>query len=136
MTSYNAILTLTREHDGAALADVVHDGELADYHAATAVDHRGRAQIIITIEAATLPQAVTTARVILAGHFDDQERLEVMTTDEYDRGDVPIPELYTVSEAASQLGVSRQAVQRRINRGTLPARQVGKHWAIPAQSLT
>ncbi|MFV0428404.1 MAG: helix-turn-helix domain-containing protein [Arachnia sp.] len=135
MASYNAILTLSRQHSGAALADQVHAGDLDAYAVVTGVDHRGRAQIIITIEAANLTQANATARAVLA-EFRDGVRLDVMTTAEYDRGDEPIPELLSLTEAAERLGVSRQAIQSRIHYGSLPARKVGHIWAIPAAATT
>lgn len=59
----------------------------------------------------------------------------MMTTEEYDRDDTPIPALMTVAQAAQHLGVTRQAVQRKIDRGTLSARQVGTHWVIPARAI-
>jgi excisionase family DNA binding protein len=136
MASYNAILTLARAHPGGELADQVHGSDLDAYHAVTATDDRGRAQIIITVTAENLSQATVTARGALAG-FDDPVALTVMTTAEYDRADdVIIPELLTITEAAQRLNITRQAVQRRIDRGTLPARQFGRQWAISAHSIT
>lgn len=134
MTSYNAILTLNRKHSGAALADEIHDSDLDAYHVITSADDRGRAQIIITISAENLPQAITTARAILV-RFTDQVRMEVMSTAEYDRADVPIPALISVTEAAKMLGISRQAVLSRINNGTLVHTTVGQGYAIPAAAI-
>lgn len=132
--SFNAILTLSRDHRGADLADLVHESELGAFHAVTGVDDRGRAQVIITLCAESLPQAVATARALFCS-LDGQVRLEVMTTEEYDAADAQIPELSTVSEAAAKLGVTRQAVQRRIDRGTLPGRQIGTRWVVPTSAI-
>lgn len=134
MGSYNAILTLARRHPGEELADQVHGGDLDAYAAVTGVDHRGRAQIVITVEARGLGQATATARAVLAG-FTDGVRLDVMTTAEYDRGDQPIPELLSLTEAAARLGITRQGVQSRINHGSIPARKIGNAWAIPAAAI-
>lgn len=134
MTSYNAILTLDRKHTGADLADEIHGSDLEAYHVATGADDRGRAQIIITISAENLPQAATTARAILA-RFIDQVRIDVMSTAEYDRADVPIPAMLSVTEAATTLGITRQAVLSRINNGTLTHTTIGKGYAIPATAL-
>lgn len=135
MSDYNAILTTSRR-DPETIADDVFD-QLADYHPAIGVDHRGRTTITITLPADRLGQAITTARIILANLIDAYggEALQVLTTAEFDRGDMPIPPLRTIAEAAEQLGVSRQAVRRRIERGTLPAVQIGEGWAIPAAGI-
>ncbi len=81
--SYNAILTLEREHSGFDLADQIHS-DLAEYSAVTGIDHLGRAQIIITVPADDLVHAMTTAQLVFSD-FTDQIRLDVMTTVEYDR---------------------------------------------------
>ena len=129
MASFNAILTLNRQHPGADLADEVHGTDLDAFHAVTGVDQRGRAQIIITITADDLGQAAATARALLA-RFPDQVRFEVMTAEEYDRADVPIPQLRSVTETADRLGITRQGVLDKITRGQLPARKVGNTWVI------
>lgn len=134
MPSYNATMTLDRAHTGAAFADEVHGGELDAFHAVTGTDDRGRAQVVITVTAENLSQAAITARNALSG-FGDMIAFTVTTTAEYDRIDETIPELITVSEAAAQLHITRQAVQHRIDHGTLPARQVGRQWVIAASSL-
>ena len=131
MGSYSAVLTLARRHSGAEFADQGHGTDLDAWHAVTGVDHRQRAQIIITIEAEDLAQATATARAVLAG-FTDQGRLEVMTTAEYDRADAPIPQLLSVLQVAAAQGTTRQAVLKRIAAGSLPACKVGNNWVIPA----
>lgn len=45
------------------------------------------------------------------------------------------PELVSVTQAARLLGVTRQAVLRRIDSGALPARKVGSTWTIPRSAL-
>jgi len=39
------------------------------------------------------------------------------------------------TEAAALLGISRQAVLKRIRAGTLPARKVGRNWVVPASAI-
>lgn len=50
------------------------------------------------------------------------------------RGDLPssalVPELLTTRQAAKIIGVTPRAVAKRIKAGQLPARKVGKEWAI------
>lgn len=43
--------------------------------------------------------------------------------------------LLTVTEAAEQLGRSRDFVRRLIASGAVPARKVGRRWFIPARAL-
>lgn len=134
--SYNVILTLDTKHTGADLADQVHNGTLDAYSVVTGVDHRGRAQLILTIEATNLVQAAATAKAVTTeAGFTNPVRLEVMTTHEYDRGDEPIPPLVSLTQAAQTLGVTRQAIQSRINHGTLPATKAGNTWVIPAAAI-
>ena len=45
------------------------------------------------------------------------------------------PEVITVQEAAERLGISQQAVLKRIQKGKLPAKKFGWQWMIPADSL-
>jgi excisionase family DNA binding protein len=42
----------------------------------------------------------------------------------------PVPELLTTAQAAQLMGVTARAVTARIERGDLPARRVGREWAI------
>lgn len=41
----------------------------------------------------------------------------------------------SVTDAAAALGISRTAIQNRINSGTLSAQQAGREWAIPLSAL-
>lgn len=47
----------------------------------------------------------------------------------------PAPEVVTVKEAAERLGISKQAVLKRIHKGTLPAEKFGWQWMIRAEDL-
>ncbi len=81
MTQYDVILTLKREHTGDGFTKTVKESDLAKYHAVTAVDHQHRAQIIITIDAADLPQSVAKAQEVL-NSFEDRVSLDVTPTAE------------------------------------------------------
>lgn len=84
--NWQAILTLAGPHTGAELADQVHESELDSFGAVTGVDDLGRARIVITVPADTLAQAAAIARTVLAASgFTEGIRLDVMTTEEYDR---------------------------------------------------
>jgi len=98
----------------------------------------GQAELIITVPADNLRGAITTA-LALARDATGVEALglEVITTAEFDRreGLAPMPELLSVTQAATRLGVSRQAVLQRLDAGTLSGERVGATWAIPAAAV-
>lgn len=137
---FNAIVTLNQPYATTAeeLADEVHT-TLADYSPATAADITGRAQIIITLPAANVTQAIATALHIFndAGYAVTTLGFEVLPTTEYDHRDevTPIPDLVSVTQAAQTLGVSRQAILQRIETGSLAARRLGNSWALARQNL-
>jgi hypothetical protein len=87
---------------------------LAHYTPAVGRTARGRSELIITIPARSLEQAVTTGLAIMLKAAGQIERLEVLTTDEYDRrsDDVPVPSLVGATEAAEIIGVKRQRIQQ------------------------
>lgn len=134
---YNATITLARSHDE-DWHDQVLD-ELSEFHAITAEDDRRRSQIVLTLEAEDLSKAVVIAKALFAPFSGNAVAFEVLTTAMYDEITdkiAEIPVLLTVTEAAARLGISRQAVLGRIERGTLPARHVGKRrYVIPARAL-
>jgi len=50
--------------------------------------------------------------------------------------DATRPDAYVgTAEAAALLGVTRQAVLKRIRAGTLPARKIGRNYVIPADAV-
>jgi len=133
MMDFNATATLTRRFDH--MPEQESDELLerfAEYHPALGAGPRGEVEIVLTLPAASLAQAVQTASALLAPLRP--VGLEVITTQAWDArvGIASVPELLSVSEVAQKQGVSRQAVLQRIDSGTLPARRVGSIWAIPA----
>jgi excisionase family DNA binding protein len=136
MPSYNATVELT-DRSSDQLADHLVDN-LADYSPAVSRSVGGRLEVVLTVPADSLRQAVITALALVAAAGHDAYAVEVLPTDEFDRrlGLEPVPELLSVTEAAAALGVSRQAVQQRIDAGTLPARKVGKAYAVPQAAVT
>ena len=133
MMDFNATATLPRRFDH--MSEQECDDLLerfAEYHLALGAGPRGEAEIVLTLPAASLAQAVQTASALLAPLHP--VGLEVITTQAWDArvGIAPVPELLSVSEVAEKQGVSRQAVLQRIESGKLPARRVGSIWAVPA----
>ncbi|MGC8025595.1 hypothetical protein ACP3WI_24755, partial [Salmonella enterica] len=82
-------------------------------------------QITITLPAESLRQASTVALTVTADATPADAQpvaCQVMTTHEFDKssGILDMPgDLLSVSEAAEALGVSRQAVLKRIDHGGL-----------------
>lgn len=135
MEAYNAIIELTDKADPQHATAILD--QFADYHPAVARAESGRAELILTLPAENLQQATTTALALVKATGHRPVRLEVLTTEEFDRraGLVPIPDLVSVTEAAELLGVTRQAVLQRIDAGSLPAKRIGNGWAIARDSV-
>ena len=135
MTSYNATIELAGRTSAEQAVHVVD--ALADYHPAVGRSLTGHLDVVLTVQADTLRQAVSTALAVVQAADLEALAVEVLPTDEFDRrlNLTPIPELVSVTEAAQQLGVSRQAVQQRIDAGTLPAQRVGKSYVLVRSSL-
>lgn len=136
---YNADLELDERADD--LTEVRVDellDQLTDYAAVISRSAFGRTVLTITVPAETLRQAATTSLAVVEAAGGRPVAIEVMATSEYDRraGLQPMPELVSVTEAAELLGVSRQAVLQRLERGTLPGRKVGDTWAIARTALS
>lgn len=134
MTDYNVRVELdTRDHIDNELVD-----HLAAYHPATGRTPQGRVEVWITLPAVTLTEAVRLG-LLLVGAVSRTTlvAVEAMTTAEFDRrlGQESMPALVSVTEAAEQLGVSRQAVQQRLDAGTLPGQKVGKTWVVQASAV-
>lgn len=130
MSEYNVILELPIRKLDADKADELIES-FQDFHPAISTSPLGWAEVIITVQAESLRQAIATG-LGLAG---DVVSVTAMTTVEFDRRPAEVehvPDLLSVSEMADQLGVSRQAVLQRIEAGTLPAVRIGKTWALPA----
>jgi excisionase family DNA binding protein len=117
---------------------------LAGYAPSVGRGPRGRAEVRVTLPADDVVQATQTAVAVVAhaltsaGHVTPVLGVEVLPADEHDRRASvdPVPTLVSVADAAAVLGVSRQAVQQRIESGSLPATRVGRTYAIRRSDLT
>ena len=133
-THYNATITTHPLTDN----DIDHHLDtLTPYHVALSNPRAGEGQIVITIPADTLTQAITTTQAIIASAGIHAEALLVETTKRFDTlaNETPIPPLASVTEAAHPLNVSRQAILQRINAHTIPATKIGDTWAIPRAAI-
>lgn len=132
MTSYNAIIELDGRVDDKLATALVE--QLADHHPAAGRGLTGHQDVTITVQAENLRQATITALALVQAVGHEPWAVQVLPADEFDRrlGLDPVPELLSVTEVANALGVSRSAVQQRIDAGSLPAKRVGNSWAVPA----
>ncbi|SDB93225.1 DNA binding domain-containing protein, excisionase family [Sanguibacter gelidistatuariae] len=111
---------------------------LSAYHPTLSRGPRGHVVVAITLPADSVVQAVQTAVAVVAQATGaDVLAVEALPAEESTKraGLAPVPPLLSVSEAAAQLGVSRQAVLQRIDSGSLPATRIGSTWAVPGASL-
>lgn len=137
-TSYNARAETTLDLNETSAEQLLD--RLDGYHPAVGRSFFGRTEAVITLPAETLRQAISTATAVLdtaVAGLGDVVSLEVLTTADFDRrvGLDPVPELVSVTEAAAELGVTRQAVLQRIDSGSLPASRIGTTWGIPRSSI-
>ncbi|WKN47168.1 helix-turn-helix domain-containing protein [Nocardioides sp. Arc9.136] len=112
--------------------------QLATYHAAIGTSPRGFLSATITVPAESLAQATTTALAVVSSAFGAEPiACTVLTTAEHDarQGWESTPEVVSVSEAATLLGISRQAVLQRIAGKSLPATRVGRSWTVPRAAV-
>jgi len=131
MTDYNVIV----EYPDTADHDDVLDA-LTGMSPVVATTTPGRAHVVLTIDADSIPSAVTlAAHHVARATGTTLVHVEAMTTAEYDRRVFEDGRAYSVSEAAERLGLTPQAIRARINVGTLPAEKVGAQWTIPAAAV-
>jgi len=133
METYTAITTLSRT---APPDDALTDEVLTilwDVGGTLTADEWQRLQIMCTIEADSMDNAMTTA-CSLFSRWPDQVKVEILNEAEFVAWAHP-QDYATVTQAATELGVSRQSILQRIQRGTLPARRRGRRWAVPWSAL-
>ncbi|WP_032380932.1 helix-turn-helix domain-containing protein [Rhodococcoides fascians] len=137
MTNFNVVAELDVPME--SITDELTDDIMAKievYHGTLGRSPLGRAQLTLTLPADTLRQASATAWAVLADAFPARTVLSMnlLLTDDFDRvhGLEPIPDLLSVSEAAGEMGVSRQRVLQLISTGSLPATKVGNAWLVPS----
>lgn len=134
MTEYNARFEYrTREPVDDHL---IH--ALIDYHPATGRSPRGWAEVTISLPAETLRQATVTALALAEAALAVEVLvIEVLPSAEHDArlGLAPLPELLSVTETAARLGVSRTAVLKRLESGSLTGQKIGSTWVVPADTL-
>ncbi len=134
MTHYVVTVELDAKPDEDVTDWIVES--LQPWHAVAIGCQSGNAGAIMTLPAENLEQAVATAYRLVEPHH---RIVALSVIDEATRdkreGWEPNPELLSVTEVAVRLGITRTAVQKRIDHGSLPARRVGSGWAIPESAV-
>lgn len=93
-------------------------------------------QVIFTVEGSSINKAFHRARDVCAqiGSLYSILIVQESSADEL-LGVDDIPPLVSASQAAEILGVSTQAINKRLKSGTLPGLKVGSTWVIPLRSV-
>lgn len=88
----------------------------------------GNLDVWITVPAHNARQAIDVGLALASSATSAAlVAFEALPTEDFDRreGLTPMPDLVSADEAAEILGVSRQAVSKQFERGTLPGQRVG-----------
>lgn len=131
MTDYTARIGIRTEADEDTIAEAI-----VEHHGVYSYSPAEGDVITISYPAEGAVQATMTALAI-ARTLGEVTAVEVLTSAEFDRRAslIPVPELVSVTEAAEALGVSRAAIVKRIEAGTLVATKVGSTYVIPAEHI-
>lgn len=127
---YNVVAELDVPFDEETVEQLIDP--IVDYGGAVGRSELGRTEVVFTLPADSVRQANTTALAILEQYPSTLLSLRVLTAADFDRltEAAELPPLVSVSEAAEELGVSRQSILKSIKSAKLPATRVGDTWAV------
>ncbi|WP_163275316.1 helix-turn-helix domain-containing protein [Cellulomonas iranensis] len=137
MSEYTARVELTELAATPNRLEVIVDA-LEGYHPAAARSLLGRIEVTISLPAAGLRQAASTAIAVVEQATGlTAVAVDVATSADHDRalGLQPVPELLSPTQVAKRLDISRQAVLQRLAARTLPGIRVGDAWAVPVSAV-
>lgn len=128
-------------HRGAVSDDQVDElmDQLAPHHGTLGASLLSHLAITISYPAEDLRQALVTGEAIVtraleaAGLTCQLTAGEVMTSAEFDQrqGMEPLPELLSVTQAASVMGITGARVRQLLDAGQLVGAKIGATWAVP-----
>ena len=129
---YNVVAELDVPFDEETVEQLIDP--IVDYGGAVGRSELGRTEVVFTLPADSVRQANTTALAILEQYPSTLLSLRVLTAADFDRltETTELPPLVSVSEAAEELGVSRQSILKSIKSAKLPATRVGDTWVVRA----
>lgn len=138
MTEFNIRMEFNQHTLDEATIDGVLDA-CAAFHPSISRAASGLIELVLTIEAESLVDAVTWSTPFVAeGIFpSDLVLIEVMATATFDARSkwVPLPELVSVAQAATEIDRTSQTVLNAIADGRLQATEVGRIKVIPRAAL-
>ena len=110
--------------------------QLIAWHGVVTGSPSGALVIVITVPAENLNQACATGLAIVS-QLTEPLAIRALPEALRDRrsGCQPVPELVSVTEAATLLGVTRQRVLQLIETGKLPATRIGNAYGLPASAI-
>lgn len=121
--------------------DEEHGEQLVDalesFHPAAGPVGNGNLDVWITIQAANVRQAIDTGLALAsAASSAELVAFEALPTADFDRREclTPVPDLISAEEAAELLGISRQAVHKKVTAGTLPGHRIGERTLVFARA--
>lgn len=158
---YNVVATLQIRSE--ELTDPVVDNivdSVALYHGTVSPSVLGHAELVFTINAESFAQATDLALSVLYHSVDyDLRALEILPTEDYDLivevtpsaatpvnapkppeppkavPEVEEPELVSLSNAAAELGISRQRMLQLVQAKAIPGRKVGNNWTVTREAV-
>jgi len=133
MTDYNIRLEYQMpptEESGDVLVDT-----FKTFHPSAGPAGNGNIDVWLTLPGVDAYHVVEIATALAAKVQRPLIALEVLPTADFDRrsGLTPVPELIGADEAAEMLGISRQAISKKVAAGTLPAHRVGERVLVFAR---
>jgi len=119
------------------MIDQVMDA-LTAWHPSIGTGPTGALEATMTVPAEHLSQAVAggLAAIVAAGLSPVTVTAMPESVRDAREGWAPIPDLLSVTEAADELGLTRQRILQLISNAELPATRVGRGYAIPRTALT
>lgn len=130
LTLYNAVIDVGRAEPRDEYLEA-----LAEHSPVLAAAPRGTLEVVLSLPASSLRQAVVTALALVEAAGLTPRSIEVLTSEDFDARSADDGATISVAEAAELLGVTASAVRQRLGAGTLPGRRIGRDWRLPRAAI-